>query len=87
VRAQDEVDSLWDRLGSGGQYHQCGWLRDRFGLSWQIVPTVLYEMLQDADPDKAGRVMQAMLQMTKIDIARLERAYETHQGDYSETAC
>ena len=84
---QDEVDSLWDRLGSGGQYHQCGWLRDRFGLSWQIVPTVLYEMLQDADPDKAGRVMQAMLQMTKIDIARLERAYEKHQGDDSETAC
>lgn len=73
---QDEVDSLWDRLGSGGEYQQCGWLKDRFGLSWQIVPTALYQMLQDPDRTKADRVLQAMLQMQKIDIARLKQAYE-----------
>jgi predicted 3-demethylubiquinone-9 3-methyltransferase (glyoxalase superfamily) len=72
---QDEVDSLWDRLGSGGEYQQCGWLKDRFGLSWQIVPTALYQMLQDPDRTKADRAMQAMLQMRKIDIARLKQAY------------
>lgn len=73
---QDEVDSLWDRLGSGGGYQRCGWLKDRFGLSWQIVPTALYQMLQDPDRTKADRVLQAMLQMQKIDIARLKQAYE-----------
>lgn len=71
---QAEVDRLWDRLGNGGQYQQCGWLKDRHGLCWQIVPRVLYEMLQDADTASAGRVMQAMLQMVKLDIAALERA-------------
>jgi len=71
---QAEIDRLWDQLGSGGQYQQCGWLKDRFGLCWQIVPEVLYEMLQDPDPDKADRAMQAMLKMTKLDIAELQRA-------------
>lgn len=74
--AQDEVDALWDRLSEGGETQQCGWLKDRFGLSWQIIPTALGEMLQDKDPERSGRVMQAMLQMTKIDIAGLRRAYE-----------
>lgn len=73
---QAEVDAFWDKLGAGGQYQQCGWLKDKFGLSWQIVPDVLIEMLQDPDAAKAGRVMQAMLQMVKIDIARLRQAYD-----------
>jgi len=71
---QQEVDRLWDKLGDGGRYQPCGWLKDRFGLSWQIVPSVLYELLQDPDQVKAGRAMQALLQMQKIDIARLQRA-------------
>jgi predicted 3-demethylubiquinone-9 3-methyltransferase (glyoxalase superfamily) len=70
------VDELWDRLGEGGQIQQCGWLRDKFGLSWQIVPTVLPELMSDADPEKVRRVTEAMLQMTKIDIAKLRQAYE-----------
>jgi predicted 3-demethylubiquinone-9 3-methyltransferase (glyoxalase superfamily) len=73
---QDEVDELWDRLGEGGQIQQCGWLKDKFGLSWQIVPTVLIELIKDPDPEKARRVTEAMLQMTKIDIAKLRQAYE-----------
>src|SRR3712207_3267522 len=73
---QDEVDHYWDRLSEGGEQGPCGWLRDRFGVSWQIIPTALSQMLQDEDPRKAGNVMQAMLQMTKIDIAGLRRAYE-----------
>jgi predicted 3-demethylubiquinone-9 3-methyltransferase (glyoxalase superfamily) len=73
---QDEVDELWAKLSAGGKEVQCGWLEDRYGLSWQIVPTALIEMLNDADPVKANRVMQAMLQMVKIDIAGLRRAYE-----------
>lgn len=73
---QAEVDALWEKLGDGGQYQQCGWLKDKFGLSWQIIPSVLFEMLQDPDREKADRVMQAMLQMTKIDIARLRQAYD-----------
>jgi predicted 3-demethylubiquinone-9 3-methyltransferase (glyoxalase superfamily) len=73
---QAEVDALWDKLGDGGQHQQCGWLKDKFGLSWQIIPSVLFEMLQDPDREKADRVMQAMLQMTKIDIARLRQAYD-----------
>lgn len=71
---QSEVDALWDKLGNGGQAQQCGWLKDRFGLCWQIVPTALFEMLQDPDLAKAGRVTQAMMQMVKIDIAGLQRA-------------
>ena len=71
---QAEVDGLWEKLGEGGQYQQCGWLKDRFGLSWQIVPGVLFEMLQDPERERADRVMQAMLQMKKIDIAQLLEA-------------
>ena len=73
---QEEVDELWEKLSEGGEISQCGWLKDRYGLSWQIVPTALGEMLGDPDPQKAQSVMQAMLQMTKIDIAALRRAYE-----------
>lgn len=71
---QAEVDTLWDKLGNGGTFLECGWLKDRFGLCWQIVPTLLYDLLQSTDAAKAGRVMQAMLQMTKFDIAALQRA-------------
>jgi predicted 3-demethylubiquinone-9 3-methyltransferase (glyoxalase superfamily) len=77
---QAEVDRFWERLSSDPKVEQCGWLRDKFGISWQIVPTVLGEMLQDADPARAARVMQAMLQMTKLDIATLQRAYDGAAG-------
>ena len=73
---QEEVDVLWEKLSEGGEVQQCGWLKDSYGLSWQIVPTALGEMLGDPDPKKAQNVMQAMLQMTKIDIAALRRAYD-----------
>jgi len=73
---QQEVDDLWERLSEGGEEGQCGWLKDKYGLSWQIVPSVLGEMLQDKDPEKAKRVMEAMLQMVKIDVNTLKRAYE-----------
>ena len=72
--SQDEVDYFWDRLGAGGQIQQCGWLKDKFGVSWQIVPTALPRLLGDPDRTKANRVMQAMLQMKKLDIAALNRA-------------
>jgi predicted 3-demethylubiquinone-9 3-methyltransferase (glyoxalase superfamily) len=72
---QAEVDRLWDAMSDGGKVEQCGWLKDRYGVSWQIVPTVLPVLLGDPDPAKAQRVMQAMLQMVKLDIAGLERAY------------
>src|SRR3989449_8088665 len=72
---QDEVDYFWEKLSAGGQEVQCGWLKDRYGVSWQIVPTVLPEMLQDKDPEKAKRVMAAMLKMKKIDIEGLKQAY------------
>jgi predicted 3-demethylubiquinone-9 3-methyltransferase (glyoxalase superfamily) len=73
---QDEVDHYWHALGEGGDpaAQQCGWLKDRYGLSWQVVPARLVELLGDPDPAKSGRVMQAMMQMKKIDIAALERA-------------
>ena len=71
---QQEVDELWDKLAEGGQTQQCGWLKDKFGLSWQIIPSVLIELMSDPDPEKARRVTEAMLQMTKIDIARLRQA-------------
>ena len=72
---QEEVDRLWARLlEGGGVERQCGWLKDRFGLSWQVVPTRLTQLLQDPDPERANRTMQAMLKMTKLDIAELERA-------------
>ena len=73
---QEEVDKLWDKLSAGGEKGPCGWLKDKFGVSWQIIPTALGQMLQDKDPRKSQNVMQAMLQMTKIDIAALRRAYE-----------
>ena len=73
---QEEVDELWEKLSEGGEVQQCGWLKDRYGLSWQIVPTALGEMLGDPDPKKAQSVRQAMLQMKKIDIAGLRRAYD-----------
>lgn len=72
---QDEIDEFWEKLSDGGQTIQCGWLKDKFGVSWQIVPTALATMLQDRDPDKTNRVMTAILQMDKIDLARLEHAY------------
>jgi predicted 3-demethylubiquinone-9 3-methyltransferase (glyoxalase superfamily) len=75
-QAQDEVDYFWQKLtADGGQESECGWLRDKFGLSWQVTPTVLIEMLQDKDPKKSGRVMNAMMQMQKIDISKLKAAY------------
>ena len=71
---QEEVDNFWEKLSEGGEKSQCGWLKDKYGLSWQIVPTVLNELVTDKDPAKAERVFKAMLQMTKIDIAAIERA-------------
>jgi len=73
---QREVDEFWEKLSEGGEESRCGWLKDKYGLSWQIVPTILVELLQDKDPEKAKRVMEAMLQMNKIDIKKLEQAYE-----------
>lgn len=75
-KTQEEVDDLWEKLSDGGEKQRCGWLRDKYGVSWQIVPTVLGEMLQDKDADKSKRVMEAMLQMGKIDIKGLKQAYE-----------
>jgi predicted 3-demethylubiquinone-9 3-methyltransferase (glyoxalase superfamily) len=75
-KTQEEVDAYWNKLSAGGQEVQCGWLKDKYGLSWQIVPTILGELLQDKDPVKANRVMQAMLKMVKLDIATLQRAYD-----------
>ena len=69
---QEEVDELWEKLSDGGQKEQCGWLKDKFGVSWQIVPTVLGEMLQDKDTEKSERVIKALLQMKKIEIERVE---------------
>ena len=75
-KTQEEVDELWTKLtAAGGEESMCGWLKDKYGLSWQIVPSVLSEMLGDKDPEKAGRVMQAMLKMHKIIIADLQKAY------------
>ena len=73
---QQEVDELWEKLSAGGEKNRCGWLRDKYGLSWQIIPTALGEMLGDKDPTKANRVMKAMLQMDKIDIKALKRAHD-----------
>jgi predicted 3-demethylubiquinone-9 3-methyltransferase (glyoxalase superfamily) len=76
-KTQEEVDELWEKLtADGGQESQCGWLKDKFGLSWQIIPSVLGELLGDKDPVKAKRVLDAMLKMHKIEIAGLRRAYE-----------
>ena len=75
--SQEEVDELWEKLtADGGEESRCGWLKDKYGLSWQIIPTALGEMLGDPDQAKAGRAMQAMLQMNKIDIQGLKQAYD-----------
>jgi predicted 3-demethylubiquinone-9 3-methyltransferase (glyoxalase superfamily) len=81
-KTQEEVDYYWEQLSEGGdkKAQQCGWLKDRYGASWQVVPTVLPEMLNDSDYEKSQRVMKAMLRMKKIDIAELERAYDGKGG-------
>jgi predicted 3-demethylubiquinone-9 3-methyltransferase (glyoxalase superfamily) len=73
---QAEIDELWEKLSSGGAKGPCGWLTDKFGVSWQVVPSILGKMLNDKDPEKSKRVMQAMLQMRKLDIATLKQAYD-----------
>ena len=73
---QQEVDEFWEKLSAGGERHQCGWLKDKFGVSWQIVPAALMQLLQEKDPAKSQRVMKALMQMTKIDIGRLQQAAE-----------
>ena len=73
---QAEVDRLWDALSAGGEVVQCGWLRDRYGVPWQIIPNILLRLLGDPDPAKARRVMAAMLEMVKIDVAAIRRAYD-----------
>jgi len=73
---QQEVEDLWEKLSAGGREDRCGWLQDKYGLSWQIIPTALMEMLGDKNPEKAARVMQAMLKMGKIEVEGLRRAYE-----------
>lgn len=73
---QAEVDELWEKLSAGGEKGQCGWLKDKYGVSWQIIPTALGQLLGNKDPDKARKAMQAMLRMTKIDIAALKQAAE-----------
>jgi predicted 3-demethylubiquinone-9 3-methyltransferase (glyoxalase superfamily) len=73
---QQEVDELWEKLSEGGEEGPCGWLKDKYGVSWQVVPRILDEMIRDPDPVKAERVMKAMLQMQKIDIAGLQQAYD-----------
>ncbi|HJV28884.1 MAG TPA: VOC family protein [Gaiellaceae bacterium] len=77
---QEEVDQLWEKLSEGGEKGQCGWLTDKFGVSWQIIPSVLGELLGDEDREKANRVMNAMLQMNKIEIDGLRKAYESPEG-------
>jgi predicted 3-demethylubiquinone-9 3-methyltransferase (glyoxalase superfamily) len=83
---QEEVDELWEKLSEGGKQVACGWLTDRFGVSWQVVPRVLGEMLNDEDPERANAVMNAMLQMTKIEIDGLRRAYESAGSAASPSA-
>jgi predicted 3-demethylubiquinone-9 3-methyltransferase (glyoxalase superfamily) len=73
---QEEVDTLWEKLVDGGKAQQCGWLTDRFGLTWQIIPRILGSYLDDPDPEKSSRVMQAMMKMVKIDVAELKRAHD-----------
>ena len=74
---QAEVDELWGKLtADGGEEGRCGWLKDKYGLSWQIIPTALGELMSDPDPEKAGRVVQAMLKMNKIDVPTLQQAYD-----------
>ena len=81
--SQQEIDELWRKLTAGGQESQCGWLKDKFGLSWQIVPTELGKLMSAKDPAKANRVMQALLQMKKLDIAKLQQAAEGKEPAFS----
>ncbi|MEP6645251.1 MAG: VOC family protein [Acidobacteriaceae bacterium] len=73
---QEEVDDFWEKLSEGGKESQCGWLSDKYGITWQIVPSALGQMLSDKDSEKSKRVTQAMLQMKKLDVAKLKQAYE-----------
>jgi len=73
---QEEVDQLWEKLSAGGKKEKCGWLKDKYGLSWQIIPATLGQLMQDKDPERSKRVMNAMLQMDKIEIKKLKQAYE-----------
>ncbi len=73
---QEEIDYFWDRLSEGGEESRCGWLKDKYGLSWQIVPTIMGQLMKSNDPDKKNRVMQAMLKMDKLEIEPLRQAYE-----------
>jgi predicted 3-demethylubiquinone-9 3-methyltransferase (glyoxalase superfamily) len=84
---QEEVDQFWEKLSEGGAKSRCGWLKDKYGLSWQVVPTVLGELYQSGDPEKSERVMKAMLQMDKLDIETLKQAYEgtSQQRDRAAT--
>ena len=75
-KTQKEVDSFWEKLSAGGEKSRCGWLKDKFGLSWQVVPDILGQLMADKDPKKAKRVMEAMLQMDKLDIKALKKAYD-----------
>jgi len=75
-KTQEEVDEYWEKLSEGGQTNQCGWLTDKYGVSWQVVPTILGELVSDKDPEKSNRVMQAVLKMTKLDIKALKAAAE-----------
>jgi predicted 3-demethylubiquinone-9 3-methyltransferase (glyoxalase superfamily) len=75
-KTQEEVDTFWERLSEGGHPGQCGWLQDKYGLSWQVVPSLLPELLQDDDDEKSDAVMQAMLKMTKLDIKTLQQTYD-----------
>ena len=78
-KTQEEVDELWEKLSAGGRTDRCGWLQDKFGLSWQIIPTALGELMYDKDPAKSKRVMEAMLKMTKIEIKLLQEAYNSNK--------
>ncbi len=73
---QEELDRLWEKLSEGGEIEQCGWLKDKYGVSWQIVPAILGQMMSDPDPEKSNRVMKALLQMKKMDIKTLQETYE-----------
>jgi predicted 3-demethylubiquinone-9 3-methyltransferase (glyoxalase superfamily) len=80
---QEEVDALWRKLSAGGEAQRCGWLKDKYGVSWQIIPSVLGEMLREGDAERSGNVMRAMLGMDKIEIAGLERAYAHPRGEHT----
>ena len=73
---QQEIDHYWEKLSVGGKEQQCGWLKDKYGLSWQVVPTILSQLISDKEPEKSNRVMQAVMKMVKLDIAGLKKAYE-----------